>query len=131
MKKSGNGRLEGKVAVITGAADGIGRASAVVFAREGAKLVLADINEKGLEETAALVKNEQGDVVCKPTDVSKEIDVEALIHLAVNTYGQIDIVCNNAGIDDRNITYVENAFHDAIAAYLIYDEDNCAAMILV
>jgi meso-butanediol dehydrogenase/(S,S)-butanediol dehydrogenase/diacetyl reductase len=98
MKKSGNGRLEGKVAVITGAADGIGRAAAVLFAREGAKLVLADINENGLEESVMLVKNENGPVVGKPTDVSKESDVEALIDLAVKTYGQIDILCNNAGI---------------------------------
>jgi len=98
MKKSGNGRLEGKVAVITGSADGIGRATAVLFAREGANLILADINEKGLEDTVALVNKEKGAVVSKPTDVSKESDVEALINLAVQTYGQIDILCNNAGI---------------------------------
>jgi len=98
MTKVENGRLEGKVAVITGAADGIGRAAAVLFAREGAKLVLADINEKGLEETVNLVKEEKGAVTGRPTDVSKESDVEALINLAVNTYGHIDILCNNAGI---------------------------------
>lgn len=98
MKKTGNGHLEGKVAVITGAADGIGRATAVLFAREGAKLILADINEQGLEETVMLVKNEDGAVVSKPTDVSRESDVEALINLAVQTYGHIDILCNNAGI---------------------------------
>ncbi len=98
MKKSGNGRLEGKVAVITGAADGIGRTAAVLFALEGAKLVLADINEKGLEETITLVSNEKGAVVGMPTDVSKESDVEALINLAIKSYGQIDILCNNAGI---------------------------------
>ncbi len=98
MGKTGNGRLEGKVAVITGAADGIGRATAVLFAREGAKLVLADINEKGLEETVTLAREESETVIGKPTNVSKESDVEALINLAVRTYGQIDILCNNAGI---------------------------------
>ena len=98
MTKVENGRLEGKVAVITGAADGIGRAAAVLFAREGAKLVLADINEKGLTETVNLVKEGQGAVVGRQTDVSKESDVEALINLAVKTYGQIDVLCNNAGI---------------------------------
>lgn len=98
MTKVENGRLEGKVAVITGAADGIGRAAAVLFAREGAKLVLADINEKGLTETVNLVKEEKGAAVGRQTDVSKESDVEALINLAVQTYGQIDILCNNAGI---------------------------------
>jgi NAD(P)-dependent dehydrogenase (short-subunit alcohol dehydrogenase family) len=66
------GRLEGKVAVITGAADGIGRAASILFAREGAKLVLADINAAGLGETERLVKQETGTVVIQPTDVSRE-----------------------------------------------------------
>jgi len=66
MKKNRDGRLEGKVAVITGAADGIGRATAVLFSREGAKLVIADINEKVLKETLTLVKDEQGTVLSKP-----------------------------------------------------------------
>jgi NAD(P)-dependent dehydrogenase (short-subunit alcohol dehydrogenase family) len=98
MKKNRDGRLEGKVAVITGAADGIGRATAVLFAQEGAKLVIADINEKGLEETVTFVKDEQGTVLSKPVDVSVEKDVEVLINLTVETYGRIDIICNNAGI---------------------------------
>lgn len=98
MTQMGSGKLEGKVAVITGAADGIGRAAAVLFAREGAKLVLADINEKGLTETVKLVEEEKGIVAGRQTDVSKESEVEALINLAVQTYDQIDILCNNAGI---------------------------------
>jgi NAD(P)-dependent dehydrogenase (short-subunit alcohol dehydrogenase family) len=119
MKKSGNGRLEGKVAVITGAADGIGRASAILFSREGAKLVLADINEKGLEETAALVKKESGDVMCKPTDVSKESDVEALIHLAISTYSRIDIVCNNAGITGQYFALDQESGDDWQKVYAV------------
>ena len=98
MTKKENGRLAGKVAVLTGAADGIGRATAMLFAREGAKLALADIHEQGLEETVRLAKEETDTVICKPTDVAKERDVEALIHLTIQTYGQIDILCNNAGI---------------------------------
>jgi meso-butanediol dehydrogenase / (S,S)-butanediol dehydrogenase / diacetyl reductase len=98
MTESRSRRLEGKVAVITGTADGIGRETALLFAREGAKLALADINGKGLEETEKLVKQEKGTVISLPTDVSLESDVEALIALALKTYGQIDIVCNNAGI---------------------------------
>ncbi|MBI4764561.1 MAG: SDR family oxidoreductase [Deltaproteobacteria bacterium] len=92
------GRLEGKVAIITGAANGIGRATAVLFAAEGAKLVLADVNEEGLKETLDRVKQEGGEALGQPTDVSVEAEVKALIDLALKTYSQIDILCNNAGI---------------------------------
>jgi meso-butanediol dehydrogenase / (S,S)-butanediol dehydrogenase / diacetyl reductase len=92
------GRLQGKVAIITGAANGIGRATAVLFASEGAKLVLADINEDGLKETLDLVKKEGGEVTGRKTDVSVEAEVKALVNLALKTYSQIDILCNNAGI---------------------------------
>ena len=91
-------RLEGKVAVITGAADGIGRATAILFAKEGAKLVLADINEKGLTKTLDLISRQGGKAVGQKTDVSIESEVKALIDLALRTYSQIDILCNNAGI---------------------------------
>jgi len=92
------GRLNGRVAVITGAANGIGRATAVIFAREGAKLVLADVNEEGLDETQGRVKGEGGDVVARVTDVAVEEEVKKLIQLALKRYAQIDILCNNAGI---------------------------------
>jgi meso-butanediol dehydrogenase / (S,S)-butanediol dehydrogenase / diacetyl reductase len=92
------GRLEGKVAVITGAANGIGRATAILFAAEGAKLVLADVNEEGLNETVDQVKKAGGEVKGRKTDVSVEEEVKALIDLALETYSQIDILCNNAGI---------------------------------
>jgi meso-butanediol dehydrogenase/(S,S)-butanediol dehydrogenase/diacetyl reductase len=91
-------RLEGKVAIITGAANGIGRATAILFAAEGAKLVLADINEEGLKETLDLVKKEGGEATGQKTNVSVEEEVKALIDLTLNTYLQIDILCNNAGI---------------------------------
>jgi meso-butanediol dehydrogenase/(S,S)-butanediol dehydrogenase/diacetyl reductase len=91
-------RLEGKVAVITGAADGIGQATSVLFAREGARVVLADVKEEGLKKTLALVKEEKGQGIFQRTDVSREIEVKELIDLALKTYSQIDILCNNAGI---------------------------------
>jgi len=91
-------RLEGKVSIITGAADGIGQAAAVLFAREGAKLALADVNEEGLEKTLSLVQEEKGQGVIRRTDVSRQTEVKELIELALKTYSQIDILCNNAGI---------------------------------
>jgi meso-butanediol dehydrogenase/(S,S)-butanediol dehydrogenase/diacetyl reductase len=93
-----NRRLEGQVAVITGAANGIGRATARLFAREGARLMLADIHEQGLQETLTLVRNEGGEAILKRTDVSVEAEVRELIGLALSTYSRIDILCNNAGI---------------------------------
>jgi meso-butanediol dehydrogenase/(S,S)-butanediol dehydrogenase/diacetyl reductase len=90
--------LAGKVAVITGAADGIGQATSVLFSREGATVVLADVNEEGLGKTLALVQKENGKGISKRTDVSREADVKELIDLALKTYSQIDILCNNAGI---------------------------------
>ena len=92
------GRLEGKVAIITGAADGIGRATAVLFAREGAKMALADVNIDGLKETFELVKKQSGKAITKKVDVSVEQEVKELVDLTIQTYSQIDILCNNAGI---------------------------------
>jgi meso-butanediol dehydrogenase / (S,S)-butanediol dehydrogenase / diacetyl reductase len=98
MKNDKTGRLEGKVAIITGAASGIGRATAILFSGEGAKLVLADWNEEGVRETLDLVLKESGEAVAQKTNVSNEEDVKKLIDLALQSYGVIDIVCNNAGI---------------------------------
>jgi len=91
-------RLEGKVAVITGAADGIGAATAVLFAQKGAKVVLSDINTQALAQVHERVLKEGGQAVMKKVDVSREEEVKGLIQFALDTYGQIDILCNNAGI---------------------------------
>lgn len=91
------GRISEKVAIITGAADGIGRATAKLFAKEGAKIVIADINEEKLKEVAAEIERDEGTVLFKKTDVSNEEEVKELIKLALDTYSQVDILCNNAG----------------------------------
>ena len=87
-----NGRLKDKIALITGAASGIGRATAILFARQGAKLILADLQESGLQETLAAVQEAGGKAVIKPVDVSVEQEVKGLINLGLSTYGRIDIL---------------------------------------
>ena len=98
MKMENNRRLDGKVAVITGAASGIGRATSILFAKEGAKLVLADWHEDGLRETLDLVLKAGGDAVARRTDVASEEEVKNLIDFALQNYSVLDIVSNNAGI---------------------------------
>ena len=96
------GILEGKVAIITGAGSGIGRATSRIFAREGAKLVLADVVEDGGKQTLAMVADTGRDAIFVKTDVSRESDVDALIAKALETYGHIDCAFNNAGIEGKN-----------------------------
>jgi glucose 1-dehydrogenase len=90
-------RLAGKVAVVTGAAQGIGRACAERFLKDGAKVVIGDVNEAQLAKTAAELGNPAGLATLR-TDVSKRADVDALVQLAADTFGRLDIIVNNAGI---------------------------------
>lgn len=90
--------LKGKVAVITGAASGIGRGLAERFAREGMRLVLADIEPGTLEATATALRGKAADIATLVTDVSDGIAVEALASLAYDRFGAVHILCNNAGI---------------------------------
>jgi NAD(P)-dependent dehydrogenase (short-subunit alcohol dehydrogenase family) len=93
------GILDGKVALITGAGSGIGRATARVFAREGAKLVLADIVGDAAQDTLDIVKQAGGTGVCLKIDVARYADVEGAVARAVETYGRLDCAFNNAGIE--------------------------------
>ena len=95
-------RLEGKVALITGAGSGIGRATSVVFAREGAKIVASDVNEVEALETANEVKAAGGESIPIMGDVSVRKDAERMVRAAVDTYGRLDIVVNSAGVSGRN-----------------------------
>lgn len=91
--------LERKVAVVTGAASGIGRATAELFAAEGARVVLADVDEKGLEAATNSVRDAGGEASFRRCDVSREAEVAALMAFAAETYGGLDTVFNNAGIE--------------------------------
>lgn len=90
--------LEGKVSIITGGASGIGRATALKFAREGAKVVVADRDIEGGKETARLVETAGGTATFVETDVTQFEQVAAAVDCAAHTYGSLDIMFNNAGI---------------------------------
>src|SRR5262245_38663624 len=92
------GCVDGKVALVTGGASGIGRATALAFAREGAKLVVADLNADGGHQTVHMIMENGGEATFVRTDVSKTVEVQALISKAVETYGRLDCAHNNAGI---------------------------------
>ena len=92
------GRLKDKVAAVTGGAQGLGKATAELFAREGAKVVIADIEEKAGEETVRGIRDAGGEAVFVKVDVAREADAEAMVETAVAEFGRLDILVNNAGI---------------------------------
>src|SRR5206468_12491057 len=95
------GRVGGKVALVTGGASGIGRGTALAFAREGAKLVIADMNEDGGHRTVHMIAESGGEATFVQVDVSRATEVEAMISKTVETYGRLDCAHNNAGIAGR------------------------------
>jgi len=93
-------RFEGKVALVTGGGSGIGRATSLAFANEGAKVVIDDINVEGGEETLAMVKRAGGEAIFVKANVSKATEVEPLVQKAIDTYGRLDCAYNNAGVGE-------------------------------
>jgi NAD(P)-dependent dehydrogenase (short-subunit alcohol dehydrogenase family) len=95
-------RLKEKVALITGAGSGIGREAALLFAKEGAKVVAVDMNDAAGKETATAIEKDGGRAVFVHADVSRSADVEAMIAAAKKTYGRLNVLFNNAGIFPAN-----------------------------
>ena len=94
------GKLDGKIAIITGAGTGIGKGIARAFANEGASLVLASRNKSKLDETALELKDTPGKIIVIPTDVTVEQQVIALFDRTMDEFGRVDIMVNNAGVFD-------------------------------
>ncbi len=90
--------LNNKIALVTGASSGIGRAVALAYAREGAKVVVSDMNSAGGEETASMVRSQGGDAIFVAADVGKPSDSQALVERTLAHFGRLDVACNNAGI---------------------------------
>jgi NAD(P)-dependent dehydrogenase (short-subunit alcohol dehydrogenase family) len=113
-------RLKGKVALITGAGMGMGREASVLFAEEGARVIVGDINRTAAEETAALVKKAGGDALAVVGDVAVEADVQRMVGEGVKRFGALHILYNNAGVlwkdKDRSVLETDAAQWDRVMA---------------
>jgi NAD(P)-dependent dehydrogenase (short-subunit alcohol dehydrogenase family) len=99
-------RLDGKVALITGGGSGMGKVASELFASEGAKIVLTDVNDVAGAATASSIRDGGGEAKYVHADVSREADADAMVRTAVDTYGKLDILYNNAGVmlpDDGSV----------------------------
>ena len=94
-------RISDKVAIITGAASGIGRTTAILFAKEGGKVVVADKNEVGGNETVDLIRSDGGQAIFDYVNVTSATDIQGMVKTTINTYGKLNILVNNAGIAIR------------------------------
>jgi NAD(P)-dependent dehydrogenase (short-subunit alcohol dehydrogenase family) len=101
------GCLDGKVALVTGAGSGIGRQTALTFAREGAKVVVADRMSDGGEETVRLARDLGGEAIFVKVDVTKAVEVQAMVRQTIEAYGRIDAAHNNAGVESLIMTTAE------------------------
>src|SRR5579859_5769606 len=105
--KLSGARLEGKCAIVTGSATGIGKATATLFAKEGARIVVSDVDEAGRQVVDA-IKGDGGEAVFVRADVSRADDAARMVETAVRTYGRLDVLVNNAAVylGDGNILTV-------------------------
>lgn len=104
--------LEGKICLVTGAAGGIGRASALAFAREGAKVVVADVEVAGGEETVRMIKGKGGEALFIKADMAKAAEVNAMFQKVMATYGRLDCAHNNAGVGSTGKKMAEETEDD-------------------
>jgi NAD(P)-dependent dehydrogenase (short-subunit alcohol dehydrogenase family) len=110
--------LNGKTVIVTGAGRGIGQATALLLAREGARVVLAGRTAASLEETAAAIQGPAGQAVCVVTDVSRSQDCQALVQRVVRDFGRLDCAINNAAVDGPQaltVDYPEESYDEVMA----------------
>jgi NAD(P)-dependent dehydrogenase (short-subunit alcohol dehydrogenase family) len=107
MTTNGNGFYKGKVAFVTGAGSGIGRATALAFARAGASVTVADISEQSSRETARLIEEQGGRALAVKCDVTRTEDVKVALDKTIEWFGRLDFAFNNAGVEQRNAAIAE------------------------
>ncbi|MEH2300053.1 MAG: SDR family oxidoreductase [Nostoc sp.] len=107
MTTNENGNYTGKVAFVTGAANGIGRATALAFAREGANVMVADVSEQGNQETARMIEDLGGQVLAVKCDVTRTEDVTAALSKTIETFGRLDFAFNNASVEQKKAPAAE------------------------
>jgi NAD(P)-dependent dehydrogenase (short-subunit alcohol dehydrogenase family) len=103
-----SGPMQDRVALVTGAAAGIGRATALAFSREGARVVVSDVDDAGGEETVRMIRDARGEAIYARADVSSAQEVEALIGATINAYDRLDFAFNNAGIEGETAPTAES-----------------------
>lgn len=101
-------QFSGKAVLVTGAANGIGRAAALAFAREGARVAVCDIDAEGGKQTAAMIAGKGGEAIFIKVDIAQAAEVESMIDKVVATYGRLDCAFNNAGIEIEHLPLAES-----------------------
>lgn len=119
------GRLDGKVAIITGGNSGVGAATAELFAKEGAKVVITARRVPQLEEVAEKIRAAGGEVLAVPCDVSKVEDVEAMVAAAVKAFGKVDVLVNNAGVLEEGLKPIDVFEEEDLERVLAINTKGC------
>lgn len=124
-------RLKGKVSIITGAGRGIGRATAVKFAREGAPVVVCDVSRETVDETVAAIRGEGGEAEGFVVDVTKRAQIDAMVEAVMARFGRIDTLVNNAGIVmDAQLRKMSDAAFDRVIDVNLKGTYNCARAVV-
>ena len=119
------GRLDGKVAIITGGNSGVGAATAELFAKEGAKVVITARRGPQLEEVAARIREAGGEVLPVPCDVSKVEEVEAMVAKTVEAFGRVDVLVNNAGVLEEGLKPIDCFLEEDLERVLAINTKGC------